>query len=313
MAKSPEQNLNEKKINDPAKIEETPTLNNDSEDTEIDQPIQSKWQLLYKKIGPMIIIIVITVILGFLSSFGYSLYHKYFTSIREITIPQIIGFPEERAIIALKDRGLKGISIGTRETLSGNENIVLEVIPEVGTAVKANRRVKYVLSKLKQTIIMPSFISLSLPVAQNMINESRLSLNAIEEAFSDQIDKGNILSQTPSAGCVVSLNSLLALTVSKGSPVELTLRPLGTELAHIGIKVKFSIPQGWTPRVVKVVSSGKDYEETIYKQEHKAGDIMLLDFEDQKDNTIRVFFNRKMVAEQTLNTSMGSSPLGTNH
>jgi hypothetical protein len=247
-----------------------------------------------------IIFITLMMISGLLFSFMYSAYQNYFTDIKEVTIPNIVGMQEEFALTILKDLELEGVLIGEKESLVITPNTILESKPEAGSRVKSNRNIQYIISKQKKIVMVPNLTGLNIIQAQQVITENHLAFADSAYQYSENVEIEKVISQTPASDSYVSINSTITLTVSKGVPINIFIEEIGPELEHLSVKVKFSIPEGWNKRRIKIVSSGKDYDETIYSQLHEEKDIMLIEFEEIADNKIQVFYDQAMLIEKKI-------------
>lgn len=90
--------------------------------------------------------------------------------------------------------------------------LVVSVDPKVGTALKRGTKVNLVVSKGRQPIAVTDFTNKPASEAVDALSKAGLKVDATEQANSDTVPKGNVISQSPAGG-----------TLFKGDPVKLVV------------------------------------------------------------------------------------------
>ena len=128
------------------------------------------------------------------------------------------------------------------ETIPKGE--VISQSPEGGEVVKHDTAVNVVISKGREPITVPSVVGLSAEEAQKAISDAGLQVQSSEE-FSDEVEKGIVISQDPAGDDIRYRTDPVAIVISKGpemvevpnvarmSPEEAT-----AQLEAVGLKVE---------------------------------------------------------------------------
>lgn len=90
--------------------------------------------------------------------------------------------------------------------------LVVGVDPKVGTQLKRGTKVNLVVSKGRQPIQVTDFTNKPASEAVDALSKAGLEVDATEQANSDTVAKGNVISQSPAGG-----------TLFKGDPVKLVV------------------------------------------------------------------------------------------
>lgn len=95
------------------------------------------------------------------------------------------------------------------------------------------------------SIILPKIEGLSVEEGENILKQNKLKLKVLEERYDLKMDKGEIITQSPSEGSIVKKGQIVFVTVSKGIDKVIipdlngkTLSSSQLELSKIGLKVK---------------------------------------------------------------------------
>lgn len=137
----------------------------------------------------------------------------------EIKIPDVSGMDESEAQRTLE---AKGLTVGTSQFVySGQvaEGEVIETTPAAGTSVTADQEVIMKVSKGEEKQAVPSVVGKSESEAQSAIKGAGLSVSAKYE-YSDDVEKGYVISQSPYGGNKVNAGTTVYIVVSKGQKPE---------------------------------------------------------------------------------------------
>lgn len=130
-----------------------------------------------------------------------------------ITMPNVIGMPQEHAVELLERHGLKVQDIRQQyDSVLPAGRVVLQM-PYPNATVREGRRVYLVVSRGDEVITVPSLYGMTLRQAQLAILQEGLQLGKIQFASCDSIAEEAIIGQNPPAGTSVRI----------GTPIHLTL------------------------------------------------------------------------------------------
>jgi serine/threonine-protein kinase len=93
--------------------------------------------------------------------------------------------------------------------------LVVSVDPKVGTSLKRGSKVNLVISKGRQPIAVTDFTNKPAAEAVDALSKAGLTVDATEQANSDTVPKGNVISQSPAGGNLYK-GDTVKLVVSKG-------------------------------------------------------------------------------------------------
>ena len=93
--------------------------------------------------------------------------------------------------------------------------LVVSVDPKVGTSLKRGTKVSLVISKGRQPIAVTDFTNKPASDAVDALSKAGLEVDATEQANSDTVAKGNVISQSPAGGTLYK-GDTVKLVVSKG-------------------------------------------------------------------------------------------------
>ncbi len=148
------------------------------------------------------------------------------------TMIDVTGMTEEGAKEALE---AKGINYGTT-TYEYSDSVeagqVISTDPAAGTSLSDSTVVVLTVSRGEKTVSVPSVRGLKKKAAKTTLTNSGLKVS-VEEDYSDTVEKGYVISQTPSAGSTVSEGTTVTITVSLGAQVSYVSVPslVGKSLA----------------------------------------------------------------------------------
>lgn len=206
------------------------------EDVVEEQPTKKKpkrrWWIL-----PLIVLLIV------LTAGGYWVYAS---GRQEVTIPDVSNLSQTAAVEKLTNAGLN-VRNTTKEVSSDEveKGNVVRTDPQIGTEVKKNSRVTLYISTGKDTVDMQDYTDQTVADAKKAL----IALGFVEanitstEEYSDEVDSGKIISQTPATDDkVVPSEAKIAFVVSKGKEpvtvpnlVGMTSSLAVQSLADIGI------------------------------------------------------------------------------
>lgn len=132
-----------------------------------------------------------------------------------VAVPALSGLSQAGAESALSNSGL---TVGSVTEVANNTVDIGDVVssqPASDTMVARGSSVDLVISSGPEQVSVPSIAGFSQNGAENAIRSAGLSVGAVTEVFSD-VAIGNVISQDPASGSLVSAGSEVNFTVSKG-------------------------------------------------------------------------------------------------
>lgn len=166
----------------------------------------------------VIISIVVLIALGFGS------FKLFGGTSKEVEVPNIVGKTTEEAKKELLTLNLTLVEAGT-EVSDQPEGTVLEINPKAGTKVKENSEVRVIVSGGETKLKMPDLKEYDINTAKTILNSLGLTIESSSEEYSDNVAKGQIISQDPSPDTEVSASDKITVVISKGPQIKLSTVP----------------------------------------------------------------------------------------
>lgn len=140
-----------------------------------------------------------------------------------VVVPDVVGESEDSAQSTLNGLGLKMVS----ETAYSDEfaqGTIISTTPQSGEEVAEESSVVVVVSMGAEKISVPNVVGKSKGEAKSTIENSELQIK-YEEAYSDSVTAGNVISQDISSGKQVDKNTTITCTISLGAEVKNVTMP----------------------------------------------------------------------------------------
>lgn len=135
-----------------------------------------------------------------------------------VTVPDVSGQPEADARSALRDADLEPGDRTDQASEDVAEGDVIRTNPQAGAQVEQGSTVDLVVSSGDPPITVPDVVDRTESDACARIRDAELQCQTIQE-FSDSVDEGRVIRQSPSAGSEVDSGDTVTITVSQG-PVQ---------------------------------------------------------------------------------------------
>ncbi len=134
-----------------------------------------------------------------------------------VSVPSVVGETEESARNKLTSYGLTIGSVSSSYSDSVAEGKVISQSISSGKQVESGTSVDLVISLGKKTeyVTVPSLTGKSLSYAQEALANLGLGCTYTEE-YSDSVEVGNVISQSPKSGKSVEQGSTVSIVISKG-------------------------------------------------------------------------------------------------
>ncbi|MFF9812730.1 Stk1 family PASTA domain-containing Ser/Thr kinase [Streptomyces sp. NPDC014006] len=189
---------------------------------------------------------LITLIAAVLLVFGVGAGVWYINSGQFTKVPPLLAQSEAQAKQRLERAGLKAgkVTYAYSDTVARGK--VISTDPDPGARIRDHDAVKLTVSKGPETVKVPDLQGYKVDKARSVLKDSGLEPGMINREFSDEVTRGSVIGTDPEAGTERHAGSAVALTVSKGSAVDIPdvtgsdLADARSELEEAGLKVKVS-------------------------------------------------------------------------
>ncbi|MFJ3902035.1 Stk1 family PASTA domain-containing Ser/Thr kinase [Streptomyces sp. NPDC090025] len=187
--------------------------------------------------GPLLIVVAVLLALGV----GTGVW--YINSGQFTRVPAVLGQTEEQATKRLADAG---IDVGTTERAFSDvyeRGTVMAVDPGPGERIRGNSAVTLTLSRGPEIVKVPNLKGVPLAEAKKTLTDEGLAPGVITYAFDTTVAQGEVVRSDPEPGTERAPDSAVALTVSKGEPIEVpdvrgqSVAEATAELQDAGLKV----------------------------------------------------------------------------
>ncbi|MBT2422914.1 Stk1 family PASTA domain-containing Ser/Thr kinase [Streptomyces sp. ISL-22] len=188
--------------------------------------------------GPLVIVTAVLLALGL----GAGVW--YINSGQFTKVPPLLAKTQAQAQERLTEAGLEVGKVERAYSDTVRRGTVISTDPATGARIRHNDSVNLVISAGPETVKVPDLQGYKLDKARTVLKDSGLQPGMVTREFNDELSPGFVISSEPADGTKVRSGSAVALTVSKGSPVDVpdvtgeSLADAKAELAEAGLKVK---------------------------------------------------------------------------
>lgn len=134
----------------------------------------------------------------------------------EVPVPDVIKSTEDEAKKKIESLGLK-YEVAEVNNNDLDAGLIYATSPQVGTNVKKDSTVKVYVSAGVAKTPVDNFVNMDLNTAKTIIKNKGFALGKVEEAYSDSIPQGQIISQSPNPNTSLEKGGIVNLVISKGS------------------------------------------------------------------------------------------------
>ncbi|MFF0360718.1 Stk1 family PASTA domain-containing Ser/Thr kinase [Streptomyces sp. NA02536] len=190
--------------------------------------------------GPMAIVVAVLLALGV----GTGVW--YINSGQFTKVPPLLAKTEKEARDRLATAGLDVGEVNEAFSDTVERGTVISTDPKAGARIRSHDPVALTLSKGPETVRLPDLDGYPLDRARDVLKDEGLEPGMVTREFSDGVPRGSVISTKPGKGTKVRAGSAVALTVSKGSPVDVPdvigddLEDARAGLEEAGLKVKIA-------------------------------------------------------------------------
>ncbi|MFE1423995.1 Stk1 family PASTA domain-containing Ser/Thr kinase [Streptomyces fungicidicus] len=190
--------------------------------------------------GPMAVVVAVLLVLGV----GTGVW--YINSGQFTKVPPLLAKTEKEARDRLATAGLDVGEVTEAFSDTVERGTVISTDPKAGARIRSHDPVALTLSKGPETVRLPDLDGYPLDKARDVLKDEGLEPGMVTREFSDGVPRGSVISTKPGKGTKVRAGSAVALTVSKGSPVDVPdvtgedLEDARADLEEAGLKVKIA-------------------------------------------------------------------------
>ncbi|MGW4236507.1 Stk1 family PASTA domain-containing Ser/Thr kinase [Streptomyces sp. NPDC004749] len=169
----------------------------------------------------------------------------YINSGQFTRVPSVLGKTEAAARERLSDEGL-GTEVAKDFSDTYERGTVMRTDPEPRTRIRGNGTVTLVISRGPETVQVPDLAGLDLAGAEQALKKAGLAPGLVTRSFDKNVARGSVIRSAPAAGTDVRPDSGVALTVSRGAPVDVpdvtgeTADDATAALREAGLRVKIA-------------------------------------------------------------------------
>jgi beta-lactam-binding protein with PASTA domain/predicted Ser/Thr protein kinase len=190
-------------------------------------------------------------------AWGWQALNAYL-NVPEVAVPDLVGRSLVEAETVARQRRLNVQVVQQVHNATLPIGSVVSQDPAAGTPVKINRAVGLVTSLGPEMMAVPDVRRHSLEETRFTVEQARLVLGEIHEAYDDAVPSGFIVSQDPAPGASVARGTSVNITVSKGpaaivlpdlvgrmlDDARRTLQDLGVTLRDVTQAAREDVPAG---------------------------------------------------------------------
>lgn len=135
-----------------------------------------------------------------------------------ITMPSVVGMPQEHAVALLQQRGLQIQDIQQQFDSSQPAGRIILQSPYAGATIRQGRRVYLVVSRGYEVVRVPSLYGMPLRQAQLELLRVGLQLGRVQTVACDSMsNSGQVVAQIPAATVAVRTGTTVELTICHDS------------------------------------------------------------------------------------------------
>ncbi|HZF87376.1 Stk1 family PASTA domain-containing Ser/Thr kinase [Streptomyces sp.] len=187
---------------------------------------------------------VVTIVAAVLLVLGVGAGVWYINSGQFTQVPAVLAKTQEQAERRLADAGLEVGDVKHAYSDTVERGTVISTDPVPGSRIRQNDSVTLTISDGPQTVKVPDLAGYRLDKARSVLKDEGLEPGMVTREFSTDVPRGFVIGTEPVAGTERKAGSAIALTVSKGSPIDVPdvtgqgLADARERLTEAGLKVR---------------------------------------------------------------------------
>lgn len=192
---------------------------------------------------------VVTIVAAVLLVLGVGAGVWYINSGQFTQVPPLLAKTQEQAEDRLADAGLEVGDVEHAYSDTVERGTIISTDPKPGSRIRQNDSVTITVSDGPRTVKVPNLAGYRLDKAREVLKDEGLEPGMVTRAFSEDVARGVVIGTEPVAGTERKAGSAIALTVSKGSPIDVPdvtgqdLADARRQLEEAGLKVRVAEQQ----------------------------------------------------------------------
>ena len=260
---------------------------------------KTKKQLLTKdNIRQLIYLGLLGVFVACLVLFINAIVFNYFNSVPQVEIPDILRLPREEGEEILKSLGLRSKFSGYINSAELTPNHIIIVNPEPGRKVKKDRIIRIYASQQALSMTAPNLIEHTLQSAIPLVADRGVTINVVDQVFSNRYARQQIISQTPEAGEEVKHGEKINVVISKGYPVFLTVRE--RTATNMTFTLAFQNEPSWEPQNVIVYLQDRRGRHKYAEKFLRPGDKDRMEITTDLSSIVEVYYFNDLAFKEEL-------------
>lgn len=205
---------------------------------------------------------------------------------QHVEIPNLVGRTEREARLLVRDLGLE-LEVSEDFSEEFASGYIMRQDPGEGFRLTQGDIIKVVISEGAKPFTLRNFRDWKLSDVEEWLNLYGLVLRDVDEEFSDTVEEGKVIAQSPSPGETIRSGDAVDLVISKGR--DAASYPVYNINVHPAVSVG---------RVIKVVVEDMEGEKVIFEgvydgqvfnmQGVGSGQVTLMEFRDNEYFTIDI-------------------------
>ncbi|MGQ5636750.1 MULTISPECIES: Stk1 family PASTA domain-containing Ser/Thr kinase [unclassified Streptomyces] len=193
--------------------------------------------------------LVLTVVAALLVLLGAAAGIWYINSGQFTKVPPLLAKTEAQARARLESSGLEVGQVKREYNDTVARGTIIGTDPAPGARIRDHDQVTLTISLGPETVNVPDVEGRTLAEARARLKSDGLEPGMVTRQFSEDVPAGSVIATTPQAGTRRHAGSAIALTVSKGSPVDVPdvtgddPADARQELTDAGLKVRIASGQ----------------------------------------------------------------------
>ena len=181
--------------------------------------LESKRSISVKVLKAISALILVIAFIGTIAFFSFNWAFSALVHTRkEIPVPDLTNKNVDTALDLLANVNLAMRKAGEEYQPDVPAGSVIRQLPPAGILVREGKVVRVWVSQGKENVEVPDVISMPLRDAEFILKQANLEIGKTETAYSVEVEKGNIISQTPEPLTLVVKGEKIDLVVSNGAP-----------------------------------------------------------------------------------------------
>ncbi len=181
--------------------------------------LESKRSITVKVLKAISALILVIAFIGTIAFFSFNWAFSALVHTRkEKPVPDLTNKTVDTALDLLANVNLAMRKAGEEYQPDIPAGSVIRQLPPAGILVREGKVVRVWVSQGKENVEVPDVTSMPLRDAEFTLRQANLEIGKTDTAYSVEVEKGNIISQTPAPATLVVKGEKIDLIVSNGAP-----------------------------------------------------------------------------------------------